>query len=204
MSEPSRRERNKSQKRRRLEEAGLRAFLEEGYTGASIERIVAEAKVGRGTFYLYFKNKEDLFGQLIARFYVPLRDAVAGARDELARAPDTPASLAIYARLGAALLPIVLEHSDEVRLYCSEARAAGAGGNLVRRSTRRLEATTREVLEDAVQRGLLRPHDTYAVSVLIVGAIEHMIWTYLQGHASLDPERVPAEVILFFRHGLAA
>src|SRR5262249_5555910 len=109
-----------------------------------------------------------------------------------------------YARLASTMLPIFLQHSEEVRLYCAEARAAGPGGNLVRRCTRRIEATTREILEDAVHRGLLRPHDTYAVSVMIFGAIEHTIWTFLQGHASLDPERVPAEVILFFRHGLAA
>ena len=45
-----RRERNKEDKQRRLEAAGLAAFLEDGFTGASVERIAEAADVARGTF----------------------------------------------------------------------------------------------------------------------------------------------------------
>jgi AcrR family transcriptional regulator len=39
-------------------------FEEDGFDGASISRIVEGANVSRGTFYLYFESKEDIFRTL--------------------------------------------------------------------------------------------------------------------------------------------
>jgi AcrR family transcriptional regulator len=39
-------------------------FEEDGFDGASVSRIVDEANVSRGTFYLYFESKEDIFRTL--------------------------------------------------------------------------------------------------------------------------------------------
>lgn len=40
------------------------AFEEEGYDATSVSRIVDGADVSRGTFYLYFESKEDIFRTL--------------------------------------------------------------------------------------------------------------------------------------------
>lgn len=39
-------------------------FEEDGFDGASVSRIVEGANVSRGTFYLYFESKEDIFRTL--------------------------------------------------------------------------------------------------------------------------------------------
>ena len=39
-------------------------FEEDGFDGASVSRIVEGADVSRGTFYLYFESKEDIFRTL--------------------------------------------------------------------------------------------------------------------------------------------
>jgi AcrR family transcriptional regulator len=39
-------------------------FEQDGFDGASVSRIVDEANVSRGTFYLYFESKEDIFRTL--------------------------------------------------------------------------------------------------------------------------------------------
>jgi len=39
-------------------------FEEDGFDGGSVSRIVDEANVSRGTFYLYFESKEDIFRTL--------------------------------------------------------------------------------------------------------------------------------------------
>lgn len=198
-----RRERNKEDKQRRLEEAGINAFLNEGYAGASVERIAAEADVARGTFYLYFKDKEALFVALMARFFTPLLEAVARARDELAVCPDTASTYPVYGRLGQELAALLLAHRPLVRLYFQEARAVGAGGDHVRRTTHQVEALTEEILVDAVRRGTLRPHDVHAVALAIVGGLEHLTLASLDGDPRLDTSTVAREMILLFRHGLA-
>lgn len=200
---PGRRERNKESKQRRLEAAGLSSFLAEGYGGASVERIAAEADVARGTFYLYFKDKEALFEHVMARFFEPLVTAVGDARDALARCPDAASTFPVYAELGTTLTALLVQHQDEMRLYFAEARAVGPSGDAVRRWTAQIERLTEEILVDAVGRGTLRPHHVRGVALAIVGGIERLVYGFLQGDGALDPTQVPAEVIQLFRYGLA-
>jgi AcrR family transcriptional regulator len=48
-------------KRERIIEAAMKLFEEQGYHGTKVSNIVKEAGMAQGTFYLYFKSKEDLF-----------------------------------------------------------------------------------------------------------------------------------------------
>lgn len=200
---PGRRERNKRSKQRRLVEAGCNAFLAEGYAGASVERIAAAADVARGTYYLYFKDKESLFEHVMAGFFAPLLAAVRDARDALAACPDAASTFPVYGQLGAVLSAHLVSHPDEARLYFAEARAVGAGGDVVRRWTAQLEQLTEEILVDAIGRGTLRPHEVRGVALAIVGGIERLVYGFLQSDDRLDPQKVTAEVIQLFRYGLA-
>lgn len=58
---------NKQQKQERLLNTAFQLFTTKGLTKTSISDIVNNAGVGKGTFYLYFKDKYDLADRLIAR-----------------------------------------------------------------------------------------------------------------------------------------
>jgi AcrR family transcriptional regulator len=49
------------EKKDNLIEAALKLFEEQGYHATKVSDIVREAGVAQGTFYLYFKSKEDMF-----------------------------------------------------------------------------------------------------------------------------------------------
>ena len=53
------------EKRARIADAAIDEFAEKGYTGASISRIVARAKIAKGSFYQYFDGKIVLFRWLL-------------------------------------------------------------------------------------------------------------------------------------------
>jgi AcrR family transcriptional regulator len=55
------REQNKEQKRAAILAAARRVFLSQGYIGASMDHIAAEAGVTKQTVYRYFPSKEALF-----------------------------------------------------------------------------------------------------------------------------------------------
>jgi AcrR family transcriptional regulator len=55
-----RRERKKRETRDRILRAGLDAFTQVGFEAATIEQIAADADVGKGTVYNYFRTKEDI------------------------------------------------------------------------------------------------------------------------------------------------
>ena len=51
-------------------------FANKGYYETHVEDVIKEAKVGKGTFYRYFKNKEDLFISLLRKYVIEWRKAV--------------------------------------------------------------------------------------------------------------------------------
>lgn len=55
---------DKKGKRLLLLEAAKDCFLNKGIDNTTIDDIVNEAKVAKGTFYLYFHNKRDIFNDL--------------------------------------------------------------------------------------------------------------------------------------------
>jgi len=55
----------KEQRREQLLQCALNLFAKRGYHSISVADIIREAGVARGTFYLYFKNKRDIFQELL-------------------------------------------------------------------------------------------------------------------------------------------
>ena len=51
---------NKTEKKRRIEEAAINLFEHDDFNKISIDQIVKKARVAKGTFYLYFKDKVQL------------------------------------------------------------------------------------------------------------------------------------------------
>ena len=62
------------EKRNRILDAAWEEFTRVRYTEVSINNIIVKARIPRGSFYQYFRDKEDLFGYLMGS----IRDQVAG------------------------------------------------------------------------------------------------------------------------------
>jgi AcrR family transcriptional regulator len=75
-------------RRRQLLEAATWVFARKGYRHANISDIIARAGVARGTFYLYFKSKEQVFLAIVEEFHGRITRALADA------AEPTPTSVA--------------------------------------------------------------------------------------------------------------
>ncbi len=52
-------------KRGQIVEGAKRVFMRLGFDAASINEVCREAGVSKGTIYVYFENKEDLFGAIV-------------------------------------------------------------------------------------------------------------------------------------------
>ncbi len=63
--EPSLRERNKAERRRRVLEAAREVFLEFGYDDATTREIAARAGVAVGTVFVYARDKRDLLMMIV-------------------------------------------------------------------------------------------------------------------------------------------
>ena len=61
----SRKEKERLARRKEILEAAQKVFAKEGFHQATIDEIAQEAELAKGTIYLYFKNKKELFYSLV-------------------------------------------------------------------------------------------------------------------------------------------
>jgi AcrR family transcriptional regulator len=61
----NRHERRRQRTREKLKQAALTLLLEKNYEAITIQNITDEADLGRGTFYIHFKDKEDVVWAII-------------------------------------------------------------------------------------------------------------------------------------------
>jgi len=73
MGTVERKEREKEQRRRAILKAARRIFFEKGLPAASMDEIAETAELSKGTLYLYFKSKEDLYVSLLEEGLTILR-----------------------------------------------------------------------------------------------------------------------------------
>ncbi len=67
MSTAERKEREKERRRNEIIDAAEKLFFSRGYENVTMDDIAKEAELARGTLYLYFKNKENIYIAIAAR-----------------------------------------------------------------------------------------------------------------------------------------
>lgn len=57
-------------------ETAFKLFLDKGYRSTSMSDLVNETKLSKGAFYHYFKNKEELYREVINRYFISYYEEV--------------------------------------------------------------------------------------------------------------------------------
>lgn len=155
-------------------EAALEVFTERGLAGARMDDIARQAGVSKGTLYLYFSSKEELFEEAI-------RDRVARTLEGLATAaPPGDPMLRLerfieaywahlrrphFANLYRLIMAELHQFPDLTRFYATEISG-------------RVLGLLREIIQDGVRSGHFRSEDPLVTSRMIVGLIvQHAVWS---------------------------
>lgn len=67
MGTAERKEREKERRRLDIIEAAENVFFSKGYEKATMDDVAKEAELGKGTLYLYFNSKEEIYNEIISR-----------------------------------------------------------------------------------------------------------------------------------------
>lgn len=153
-----RRERTKAQNRDAILAAARTVFAQMGFAAASVRDIIRATSLASGTFYNYFKSKEEVYQALRDDEALAVRPALRQAR-----AAATTAQEFFHAGF-AILFDFVLQARGEsapaetIRLRM-DTPAVFAG-----------HAELQEDIEGAIARGLLPPVDAGLLTAAMVGA----------------------------------
>jgi AcrR family transcriptional regulator len=74
MGTRQRRDREKSERRRKILAAAKDVFWKQGYAAATVPQLAAAAELAPGTLYLYFPSKDALYAELLAEGYELLHE----------------------------------------------------------------------------------------------------------------------------------
>lgn len=66
----------KSMRPQQILDAAFEEFVKNGYSAARVEDVADRVGVTKGTIYVYFQTKEDLFEQVIRHISVPFEDII--------------------------------------------------------------------------------------------------------------------------------
>ena len=88
MTALSRREQNRIDRERRILDAGLKVFAEQGYSGTTMDAVATASGLSKPTLYQYFDSKEALFQAMML-----------GKRDQMLTVFDHPSPLGMVADL---------------------------------------------------------------------------------------------------------
>jgi AcrR family transcriptional regulator len=170
-------ERRKDARPQELLAAALESFVDRGYTATRLEDVARRAGVSKGTLYLYFENKEDLFKAVVRENIVP---AIDEAELDLAASDAHSADLLrtlllrwwdkVGATKAAGITKLMLAESGNfpelVKFYNEEVIARG-------------NALIVGLLERGVARGEFRPLDPHVMMpVLSAPVMMLMMWTH--------------------------
>lgn len=199
-------ERRKEARPQEVLAAALDLFVERGFASTRLEDVAKCAGVSKGTLYLYFANKEELFKAVVRASIVP----IIGEAEEMIAAFDGPSD-----QLMRTVIMNWWQRSGECKtsgipkLIMSEAGnfpdiASFYKEEVIDRGSRMIAS----MLERAVARGEFRPVDITAMTqVLIAPMLMLMTWKHSVGpceHAALDPQAFLRTFLDMALHGLTA
>ena len=197
-------ERRKGARPQELLDAALDLFVERGFAATRLDDVARAAGVSKGTLYLYFCSKEELFKAVVRESVVPhlgeaegMLDHFTGDSAELLRGLMTTWWDKIGNTKLSGLTKLMIAEAgnfpDLARFYQEEVIDRG-------------EKLVTKMLERGIERGEIRPVDIEIASrILIAPILMMMLWKHSEGVCQIAPDQLGAYLEQFIDmalHGL--
>lgn len=177
MSTPAKRTRRKDARPAELLEAALDLFVEHGYAATKVEEVAKQAGVSKGTLFLYFPSKEDLFKAVVRQ---NITEQIGNWSNEFDEFTGNTADMVRYAmrqwwqRIGATKLSgisrLVMNessHFPEIAAFYQQEVIAPSN------------ALLRRVLQRGIERGEFRSVDPdYGIYGLLAPMMVLILWKH--------------------------
>lgn len=177
-------------------------FARKGYHEASISDIVSRARIARGTFYLHFLSKREVFGAILDTLLKELDDCVRPVK--LGKGEPSPVEQ-VKANVSRAL-ELILSDSDYLRIVLRHAATVDKDAE---QAVEGLHARIRTMIAGSlvlgIRMGLIRPCNADVVAACVLGAVKEVVEGLARrGAENVDPDAIAEEIVQFGLRGVAA
>ena len=172
-------------------------FAEKGYRAANITDIVERAGIGRGTFYLYFDSKQDVFLELIERYFSEFAQLLADNQKRLTRAIENQEfALGVWRDNMIRILRYHSDHPDITSVIYTDALGSDEHfSSRVEELSHFARAQLRKDFELLQKNGLMRQCNLDIVTNIILGSSIYVIMENVVNHKKPDLDTIADEMI---------
>jgi AcrR family transcriptional regulator len=190
----------RDERRAQLVDAARDVFGQKGYHAATVDDITRAAGVAKGTFYLYFEEKREVYYELVRTFLRHVKDIGASVAREVRTAQD------FFARSEDAaneLVRVFLEHHKLARLTYRESMSLDAElERLLRDFYRDLARVEADNVRLGIELGLFRQVDPMICAYAHIGMVERVALALLHEPSPPEPKLVARELLSIAFEGL--
>lgn len=163
---------SKEERREQIIQASIQVFAAKGYFQAQISDIIEKADIARGTFYLYFKGKREIFDEIISIIFKRLRAEVKG----LPREAVDQIPIELYRNLKR-VCQLFLKESWMIRILFSE--TSGLDPDLDQKLKQFYDQTLdiiRRGLQQGCDMGFVRKANFDILSISLLGGLKELFY----------------------------
>lgn len=186
-----------SEKERGILEAAKQSFTTFGYKATTIDQITRLAGVGKGTLYLFFKNKEELFQSILDQEITQLK---AIAKEALA------VEESLEQRLYRALLRIFDYRQDHQFLLKMTQEVREMGTPAAKEATRQIEnaivSFIKGEIEQGIESGEIKNCPPELTAFVMLELYVTLVFRWAEQHEALEREQVAEFFDLYLMSGL--
>ena len=174
-------------------------FSQKGYYQASVSDIIQRAGIARGTFYLYFRSKRDVFNSILDELVKELEGVI--------KRLDLDPSVSLLEQLKSILRSVImlaLEDPDMTQIVLS--RAGGLDSEFdgkLREFYETVLGTIESSLQHGIELGLVRKCDTKVAACCVLGCLKEVVnHIFSDAEAISQLDQILDEVLNFGLRGV--
>jgi AcrR family transcriptional regulator len=173
----------RAQKRSFILEAAAAEFGAKGFHSVTVKDIAARAGIAHGTFYLYFKDKKDVYREISRQLRSQIFDVILPDSGTDLLADGVELTSLVRDRL-AELAQLFEREADFARVFLYRTPGADPQFEEQRRAfVRDLTDGVAAVLQAGAERGLVRRSDPKVAAICLIGSMDMIIESWLHGSA---------------------
>jgi len=187
-----------AQRRTEILEAATACFTRKGYTNTTMDDIVVECGLSKGTLYWYFEGKDELFMSAVARYFEDFGQetmvALAGCETAAEQFRCGGRALADFCRKAEGLFGLFLE-------YWSQSEQRQDASQVWAGMLQQYAGLIAGLVEEGVRRGEFKPVDGEYLAWAILAAYDGLA-VYVMMKPDLDLDRASEAFIETLLSGL--
>jgi AcrR family transcriptional regulator len=186
---------DKAERRIELLRAARDVFATKGFHAAKVDDIVAAAKVAKGTFYLYFRDKRSVFSELVDMFFERLGAAIL----QVDTRGDVKAQIQHNIR---AIVAVLLD--DPALTHILMSYAAGLDAAFMDKINSFYDGVRKlltEALLQGQELGIVAPGDPKLLAAFTIGALKEILFEQEQSKPGVHREELVTNLFAFLESG---